>query len=203
VATIGFCRRSPHPPHLPRTPRRFSSLHQWALPRSGRRRLPTRILRTRSRCRSEQWRPWKRVPLTLSGVETPRKPPKCCCNATADPRGSSADRSPHRNAAHNLAINSGERLYRVSGRCSRRSTRRQLVARPRSDGFAAAKYDILVATDIAARGIGRIPQFRTSSLRHARYGRRHYTHRIGRTGQGPGDRRGLHAGGACGRRGRT
>jgi len=84
-----------------------------------------------------------------------------------------------KNRAHNLAANLERHGYRVSAlQGNMTQSRRQASI----DGFRNGKYDILVATDIAARGIdvsqiSHVINFDMPDTPDA------YTHRIGRTGR--------------------
>ena len=86
-------------------------------------------------------------------------------------------RTKHR--AHNLAVNLERNGYRVSALQGNMTQNRRQEA---IDGFRNGKYDILVATDIAARGIdvsqiSHVINFDMPDTPDA------YTHRIGRTGR--------------------
>jgi ATP-dependent RNA helicase RhlE len=86
-------------------------------------------------------------------------------------------RTKHR--AHNLAANLEKNGYRVSALQGNMTQNRRQAA---IDGFRNGKYDILVATDIAARGIdvsqiSHVINFDMPDTPDA------YTHRIGRTGR--------------------
>jgi len=86
-------------------------------------------------------------------------------------------RTKHR--AHNLAIDLEKNGYRVSALQGNMTQNRRQAA---IDGFRCGKYDILVATDIAARGIdvsqiSHVINFDMPDTAAA------YTHRIGRTGR--------------------
>jgi len=86
-------------------------------------------------------------------------------------------RTKHR--AHSLAVNLEKNGYRVSALQGNMTQNRRQAA---IDGFRSGKYDILVATDIAARGID------VSQISHViNYDMPDspdaYTHRIGRTGR--------------------
>ncbi len=81
--------------------------------------------------------------------------------------------------AHNLAINLERNGYRVSALQGNMTQSQRQAA---IDGFRGGKYDILVATDIAARGIdvsqiSHVINFDMPDSADA------YTHRIGRTGR--------------------
>ena len=81
--------------------------------------------------------------------------------------------------ARNLAINLEKNGYRVSALQGNMTQNRRQAA---IDGFRNGKYDILVATDIAARGIdvsqiSHVINFDMPDTADA------YTHRIGRTGR--------------------
>jgi ATP-dependent RNA helicase RhlE len=84
-----------------------------------------------------------------------------------------------RHRAHNLAVNLERNGYRVSALQGDMTQNRRQAA---IDGFRNGKYDILVATDIAARGIdvsqiSHVINFDMPDTPDA------YTHRIGRTGR--------------------
>jgi ATP-dependent RNA helicase RhlE len=86
-------------------------------------------------------------------------------------------RTKHR--AHSLAVNLEKNGYRVSALQGNMTQNRRQAA---IDGFRNGKYDILVATDIAARGIdvsqiSHVINFDMPDTPDA------YTHRIGRTGR--------------------
>jgi ATP-dependent RNA helicase RhlE len=86
-------------------------------------------------------------------------------------------RTKHR--ARNLARDLGKRKYRVTALQGNMSQNRRQQA---IDGFRDGKYDILVATDIASRGIdvsdiSHVINFDIPDTVDA------YTHRIGRTGR--------------------
>ncbi len=84
-----------------------------------------------------------------------------------------------RHRAHNLAVNLERNGHRVSALQGDMTQNRRQAA---IDGFRNGKYDILVATDIAARGIdvsqiSHVINFDMPDTPDA------YTHRIGRTGR--------------------
>jgi ATP-dependent RNA helicase RhlE len=86
-------------------------------------------------------------------------------------------RTKHR--AHSLSVNLGKNGYRVSALQGNMTQNRRQAA---IDGFRNGKFDILVATDIAARGIdvsqiSHVINFDMPDTADA------YTHRIGRTGR--------------------